>query len=239
MDQSLSALGGTYGRFLRIFGCVLAGMVLGAALMWLGVYVYHDGMQARSIDRLNLQLKHTQAELNDLYAQRNALEGSLAVESSTRQGLERSLATTQQELGVARDQIAFFNELLPPGPDGSISIRALDVQQQGGMLHFRVLLMRHGARDLPFDGTLQFEASGRIVGDPVSITLEPVRARDAGGGPPSNSVLALRFDQFQRSSGLLQIPEGIELEHVTLNVFEGETLRVSRTIDVPAQRLPH
>lgn len=245
MDQSLAERRRNDGRFLWMFCSALAGLALGAALMWWGVLVYHDRAQADVISRLNDQIVQARLQLNDLHAEQAVLEGQLAVESSTRQGLEHTLGTVQQELGEARDQIAFFYELLPPGPDGSISIRGLDVQQQGDLLSFRVLLMRHGAGNKSFAGTLQFQAAGQLDGEPVAVTLEPARARNAGNpvstpdASPSDSILALQFDQFQRSSGLLQMPEGLELESVTLNVLEGEILRVSRTVDIPVQQPVH
>lgn len=256
-------------RFLWIFCSALVGLALGAALVWWGVYAHHHRVQTSTIERLSGQLEQARLELGELHAELGVLEGRLAVESSTRQALERTLGTVQQELGAARDQIAFFYELMPPGPDGSISIRGFDVQRQGELLSFRVLLMRHGARDTSFEGMLQFQATGQRKGETVAVTLEPARLRDpANAGPivkgqggdsgpgsvegpvvdgvpensvagPLSSVLTLRFDQFQRSAGLLQIPEGLILESVTLNVLEGDTLRVSRTIEMPVQAPEH
>lgn len=241
MDESLAGRRRSDGRFLWMFFSALAGLALGAALMWWGVFFYHDRAQAEAISHLSDQVIQDRLQLNELHAERGVLEGELAVERSTREALERTLGTVQQELGAARDQIAFFYELLPPGPDGSISIRGLDVQQKGDLLSFRVLLMRHGAGDKPFAGTLQFQATGRLDGEPMTVILEPARVRDAANpvavpDTPPNPILALQFDQFQRSSGLLQVPEGLELESVTLNVLEGEILRVSRTMDIPVQR---
>lgn len=257
MDQSLTEQRRRDGRLIWMLCSAIAGLVMGAALMWWGVFSYYDRGLTETIQRQNVQLSQAGAQLNELRAERGLLEGKLAVERSTRQGLERTLGTVQQELGAARDQIAFFYELMPPGPEGSISIRGFDIQRQGDLLHFRVLLMRHGAGDQPFEGMLQFQATGWLDGKEVKLTLEPARSResaspdappissDAGPGvrnsdaAPSGSILALRFDQFQRSSGLLHIPEGIELETVTLNVLEGDTLRVSRTVEIPVQAPVH
>lgn len=257
MDQSLTERRRRDGRFLWMFCSAIAGLVMGAALMWWGVFSYYDRGLTETIQRLNEQLSQANVQLNELHAERGILEGKLAVERSTRQGLERTLGTVQQELGAARDQIAFFYELMPPGPDGSISIRGFDVQRQGDLLHFRALLMRHGAGDAPFDGMLQFQATGRLDGEHVTLTLQPARLRDSASpdatpmapddnpgakssdDAPSSPILTLRFDQFQRSSGLLHIPEGIELETVTLNVLEGDTLRVSRTVEIPALAAVH
>lgn len=280
MDQKQTQPRRANTRGLWVSIGLLAGLVVGAAIMWWAAAAYHDRSRIETMAHLRDQLLKVQADRDELYAHRDVLKGELAVESSTRKGLEMALDTAQTELGAARDQIAFFYELMPAGPEGSISIRGLDFQVKGSMLQFRVLLMRDGASDDPFDGMLQFQASGRAAGEAVTVTLEPVRvatpdsavkgtvnteppvgahvvAGDAANGvgndddavdasapegeanSQSSPTLSLRFEQFQRSSGLLQIPEGVELEEVTLNVLEGETLRVSRTVSMPAQQLPH
>lgn len=244
MDQELPEQRRGDGHTLWALCGFMVGLILGVMLMWWGLHVYQDRTRAETIYRLNDQLVGMQQDFDQLQVERNVLEGRLAVESSTRRGLESSLSAAQRDLGAARDQIAFFTELLPPGPDGSISVRGLDVQQKGRLLQFRVLLMRHGATDEAFEGMLQFQATGQVNGEAVTSILQPARNRDNDqidsspelpGNPPLNSGLTLQFDQFQRSSGLLQIPEGMTIDSVTLNVLEGEALRVSRTLEIDAQ----
>lgn len=255
MSQNLSDTRRRPGGTLLLLGWAFAGLLTGAVLVGAGVYFYQERIQNRVVSELNEHVLQSRTELAELYAQRDVLEGQLAVESSTRKGLEITLDAVQQELGAARDQIAFFNELLPPGPDGSVGIRGLDIQQKGSMLEFRVLLMRHSANAKPFEGMLQFQATGQIGGEPVTVMLEPVRVPapdsplDSTSEPDEhadssdlnadgaflNSGLVLQFEQFQRSSGMLQIPAGMTLEEVTLNVLEGQTLRVSRSVTLPAQ----
>jgi hypothetical protein len=43
-------------------------------------------------------------------------------------------------------------------------------------------------------------------------------------------LLALQFDQYQRSQGILAIPEGFVPESVTVSVLEGETVRATRSV---------
>jgi len=173
----------------------------------------------------------------------DALQGQMLVEESTRKSLEAALQSTQAELGRARDQLAFFDRLLPPGPNGSISIRALDFERHGPTLLYKVLLMRNAPGAEPFAGRLQFIAKGVAAGKEVTLTLEPASApaaeqaatdvSDAEGDASAQEPLALEFEQFQRSEGMLDVPEGVQLASVTVNVLEGKTLRVSRTVNLP------
>lgn len=241
---------GTHGRSRgRVLLVIVVALLFGTALSTLGFYVWYRPVYRQNIAQLEQQILQVRSNQAALQAQRNVLESQLAVERSTRQSLEAILQGTQRELGAARDQIAFFNELLPPGPEGSISIRGFDVHPQGDLLGFRVLLMRHGAGAAPFQGVLQFQATGTMpdTEGTVTVNLEPARAMVAGnptGVSPENpgqtpaqpgSVLALQFDQFQRSAGLLQLPTGFEPEEIMVNVLEGDTLRVSRTLEFPVR----
>jgi hypothetical protein len=186
--------------------------------------------------RLQADLDQARADLGRAQAELDATHGSLVLEASTRKALETTLHSTQQELGKARDQLAFFDQLLPPGPKGAISIRALEIQRLGPNLQYRALLMRNGPDAEPFSGTMQFMAKGLQDGKAVKIELHAARAQGLTGvgGVSSGDGLALSFDQYQRSGGLLSVPEGFEPQTVTLNVLEGDSVRVSRTVNVSA-----
>jgi len=146
------------------------------------------------------------------------------------------LQATQAELGRARDQLAFFDELLPPGPDGAVSIRAFQIEQQGATLRYRILLMRNAPEGSTFDGEIQFEATGTLNGRTAKMPLLPVQSGVVPPGSETDTVagrLALNFDQFQRRSGLLSVPVGFVPKSVVLNVLEGKIVRVSRKAELP------
>lgn len=240
MDKMLSDRLDQKSRRIPVFLSLVVGIGLGAAATWLGVYWYGDHVQARQIDHLQEQLLQVRTELSGQIIKRDVMEGQLAVETGTRKGLESTLQTTQNKLGAAQDQIAFFEELLPPGPVGAVSIRRFDVQQKGNALNYKVLLMRRGASAKPFVGALQFQAVGHTGDKAVTVLLEPVRVIDDADSTDDESdvppdVLGLSFERFQNSSGVLEIPEGLVVDAVTLNVLEGKTLRVSRTMNLAAQ----
>lgn len=175
-----------------------------------------------------------------------ALEGRLLVEESTRRGLETTLGTLQAEFGRAQDSLAFYEQLIPPGPNGAVTIRALDIERTGPHLRYRVLLMRSGSHDKPFQGSLQFLADGRLDGQKASASLLPITVQGTDGdgasskeavqvdaAKPEAGLMAVEFADFQRSSGVLGLPPGFVPESVTINVLEGRTLRTSRSVDLP------
>src|SRR5690606_7012926 len=99
---------------------LLAGLVLGAVggLYWAA---NADQQQAGAHDQaLQAELLASRAELAQAHAQLDALTGRLVMEESTRKGLESNLQAVHTELGQARDQLAFFDQLFPPGPQGAV-----------------------------------------------------------------------------------------------------------------------
>lgn len=187
---------------------------LGLSCFWLGKQI---GGQTQ---RFNLQFESTLAQsrtdLAAAHATLDAAYGQLAVEKSTRWGLETALQQAQTELGRAHDQLAFFEQLLPASPGGAVSIRAFELERQGSALQYRVLLTRNASDGAVFDGLLRFAAKGVQNGKVVHVTLEPGQA--------------LNFDQFRRSTGLLGLPAGFVPQSVTLDVLRAGKVHASHTV---------
>ena len=217
-----------------------AGAAAGAA--WVYFALERPALEAAQsrIDRYEQDVAALRGHLDEARNAAAAFEGGLMIEESTRRGLEVQLRTAQEELGRAQDMLAFYEQLMPPGPKGAVSVRGLDIERVGPNLRYRVLLMRSGANDKPFRGRLQFMATGRQGGKEVTHELLPSTVPRVSGqsstGPANaeDSAPALEFTEFQRSSGLLGLPDGFVPLAVTVNVLEGDTLRVSRSFDLPA-----
>src|SRR5690606_17425956 len=170
------------------------------------------------------------------HAQLDSGDGEIASEGGARQQLEAQLRAATAGLGGVRDRLASVEQLPPPGPEGADDSRGAELQLKGRGPKYRVLLLRSGRGDSPFIGLLRFQAAGVLKGETVSVDLVPMQLKAdtpadpgavpaAGGGP-----LALQFDPYQRSEGVLEIPEGFVPETVTISVLEGSTVRASRTV---------
>ena len=218
----------------------------------LGARYWFKEQAIHKYDALKQQLEGdlmvSRAELIKAQAHVDALTGSLMVEESTRKGLEASLKAAQAELARSRDQLAFFDQLFPPGPKGAISIRAFEAQMLGNNVQYRALFMRNAVNSDAFKGRLQFVAQGRRHGKTERVTLEPAKGMVAappsietadGSTPAADSqaaadAFALQFDEFQRAAGLLSLPQDFVPEKLILNVLEGETVRATRSVPIEA-----
>lgn len=226
---------------VRLIWLRLASSVaLLACGMLIGGLVAHFGFERPALEAAHAKLRVVERERASLQERVNesgraavVLQGQLLVEESTRRGLESALRSTQEELGRAKDALAFYEQLIPPGPKGAVTIRSLDAERVGPHLSYRVLLMRSGSNEKPFQGKLQFLAEGTRDGEQVSIELQPFLAgeeekNDAG----ANELLAVELENFQRGSGVLAVPPGFEPRALTVNVLEGRNIRATRRMEL-------
>ncbi|MEN5159903.1 DUF6776 family protein [Achromobacter spanius] len=182
-------------------------------------------------------MRQQATQLRYIRGQLDKADGELVIERSARQELETQLHAAQAELGRVRDQLAFYEQLLPPGPEGSVDIRSMQIDREGGGLRYKVLLMRSGRNGgTPFAGALRFQATGVLKGETVTVDLAPMQVKSEAGPVTATgenltaASLALQFDQYQRSQGILAVPDGFVPESVTVSVLEGETVRASRSV---------
>ncbi len=154
-----------------------------------------------------------EAERSQATSHFNQTQRALLTERAKRIELEKILATVQLELGRTQDQLAFFEDLLPPGPQGGLDIRAVDVVQHVEGLHYRVLLMRGGKETKPFLGALQFVAKGHCreagITTEQTIILQPLLASPL----PQNELAHGAQSEYDKTQSL--DPQQTESQQVT------------------------
>ena len=231
-----------HGALARLCAVLLVGVLLGGAAGFFHARQLYRPQDAVVISTQQAEaqeeaLRQQATELRYVRGQLDTADGELVIERSARQELETQLHAAQAEIGRVRDQLAFYEQLLPPGPEGSVDIRGVQIDREGGGLRYKVLLMRSGRNGgAPFAGALRFQATGVLKGETVTVDLAPMQVKaesgpvTATGDNTAAASLALRFDQYQRSQGILAVPDGFVPESVTVSVLEGETVRASRSI---------
>lgn len=185
-------------------------------------------------------LEKLRDEHRQLQARLLTIEGQLTVETSAKEHLAEELISVQQEVGILQQNLAFFEQLIPDNSKpAAISIRSVDISRHGNTLRFRVLVMRNRAATEEFSGTLHFLATGTRDGSSATIPLETSvngsisgNMTDAASTSTAESPIVLKFQQYQRASGVLAIPAGFEPKSVTVQVLEGKTVRSEHTIGI-------
>ncbi len=169
------------------------------------------------------------------------LDSRLAVAESAQAALGQELAAARGEITRLQRRVAFFERLVPDGNEGNrISIRSAEVHSLGSnLVQYRVLVMRHGPAHEPFEGTLQFVATGNHDGSSATIPLERLATAPTSesGASAQAEAAGLNFQQYQRASGLLAIPPGFEPATITVRVIQGKAVKAEHTMTL-AKELP-
>lgn len=190
---------------LLSLGAVLGAFIVGGPSTDVVVLRLHSERIALLQGRAELQ-----AERTELDSQRSQVTLALATERAARTELENTLAGVQAALGQSQDQLAFFENLLPPGPQGALDIRAIEVHQQADSLRYRVLLTQSGKAKKRFLGALRFIATVRCEDEAQTceqqLVLQPLLAQlpEAAEILPKNLAQETTYqaqDQAQACSG--------------------------------------
>lgn len=116
-----------------------------------------------------------------------------------------------------RDDLGFFEKLLPTSSADVASIRSLQAEVLSQtQLKWQVLVLRPVKNAATFNGTLELVVGGTQVAKPWSMTLP---------GDPQ----ALQFKQYRRVEGILDLPAEVVVKTVTAKVLEGASIRSVQT----------
>ena len=195
-----------------------------------------NALLKNDIQRIQEELEKARQEQLRLQASLLAAQGQLTIEQSAKEHLAEQLVAAQQDVGMLQQNLAFFEQLIPENSKpAAISIRSMDVARQGDTLRYHVLVMRNRPAAEEFSGSLEFSATGTKDGSGATISLETAENASISGSTANaaradSNPTVLKFQQYQRASGLLAIPPGFEPESVTVRVLEGKSVRSEHTI---------
>ena len=240
-------------------------LFLGMAIGGGSVYYYQQAELRREQDswqaKLSEQVEYekSQAMINyqaieNLYHEQKAkalLDNAMIVQYS------REIERLNDEVTHLSGELAFYEEMIPAGPDGALSLRGFEAYQEGMYINFKLMLSVSGrGLQAPFSGRLQFTATGEKDGEEQVVELYPAVSPNAEPTADENSLigsiaqgsgelkaadlkiegmspmLELNFNRIQRREGLLIIPFGFSPKTVTLNVLEGKSIKLSKTIEL-------
>ena len=104
-----------------------------------------------------------ETQIRDAQTRLEQLRSELTIERAARTEFEKNLSQLQVEGSRLKDHLAFYEQLLPPGPQGSIALRAVELERNGQNLNYRVLLMRSGKPGERVSARLQFVAQDALL----------------------------------------------------------------------------
>lgn len=137
----------------------------------------------------------------------------LTAEKAAQEKMVSQIRQLELENRGLRDDLGFFEKLLPAGSTEVATIRSLQAELLSDMQLKWQLLVIQPVKDAPsFNGRLELTLNGTQAGKPWSMTLP-------GGAQ------ALQFKQYRRVEGVLDLPPQAVVKTVTAKVIEGTIVR--------------
>ena len=199
----------------------------------IGLWAFEFGRDIAGLDTQDRgALRQAQAEIAALRAQVTALESernkaqSIANTVDTlltsEKVIQEKLVTQNKQLEadnrVLRDELGFFEKLIPASGAEGVSIRGLQVEAINGReMKWQVLVIQGQKKPSEFSGKLELSFTGLLEGKPWSGTLP--------GG-----FQAIRLTQYGRIEGTYELPVHVVLKGVTARVLDGLAVKAVQSM---------
>ncbi|HZM46364.1 MAG TPA: DUF6776 family protein [Burkholderiales bacterium] len=208
-----------YWRWLGI-------LALGALVAGIGWATYDFGMKfagfrqseaTHALTRSSEEIGKREAELVELRSKIAAAERQLQIERATYGDLSKQMKTLSDENAALREDLAFFQSLMPAGAKeaAGVSINRVRVQPEAvpGEYRYRLLLVQTGQRAKEFQGNVQLVVNVEQNERRFVVMVPPDAARNA-------KEYQVNFKFFQRVEGSFKIPSGAVVKSMQVRVFE-------------------
>ncbi len=204
---------------------VVVAIVLGfcgAISMW----AFEFGRDIAGLDRTSKEeLPRLRSEVARLTLERdkaqsiaNTAGSLLAAGQATQDQLAAQNRQLEANNHALRDDLGFFEKLLPVSGTGGIAIRGLQVEVlAGAQLKWQVLVFQAVKNPAEFSGKLDLTFSGLRNGKPWSMALP-------------ESEQGLTFKQYRRLEGVLELPADVLLKMASARIMDGSTVRAAQTV---------
>lgn len=199
----------------------------------IGLWAFQFGKEIAGLDYgTKEQLQQTRSELARVREQvatlQDASDKVLSI-TNTADTLLISEKVTQDRLAAQhkqlvndnqslRDDLAFFEKLIPTAGVGGIAIRGLQAEVGPGReIKWQVLVFQSLKNPPEFSGRLELSFAGVLNGKPWSAVLP-------GGAQP------FRLKQYGRMEGVFELPPQAVIKGVTAKVLDGSVVKAVQSI---------
>ncbi|HYF42360.1 MAG TPA: DUF6776 family protein, partial [Ramlibacter sp.] len=171
-----------------------------------------------------LRLRHDVAKLREERDKAQSIlntSGSLiTAEKAAQERLAAQIKMLETENRALRDDLGFFEKLIPATGAEGVAIRGLQAEVlAGSQLKWQILVIQPVKNAPEFRGRLELRVAGTLQGKPWSMQLP-------GGGQP------LQFRQYRRVEGMVDLPASAVVQNVSAKVVEGTSTRAVQSINL-------
>jgi primosomal protein N' len=212
------------------------GIVLGlggAVAMW--TYDLGRNITGFNPDAINQRLALLKEQVEKLSSERdqfsttvNAAESQLNIERSAQKQLAEQVKVLETENTKLKEDLTFFESLLPANSGKGIAIRRLKADLVApNQLQYRVLVMQggRGPGKPDFVGSLQFAVTVVQEGKSVMMMFP-------SGNSGEVDKFKLGFKHYQRAEGVLTLPDGVSVKTVQARILENGQIRAQQSANL-------
>jgi hypothetical protein len=176
-----------------------------------------DGDAKEELIKLREEVATLRSDRDKAQSIANTSDSLLTAEKAVREKMSSQIKQLESDNRSLRDDLGFFEKLLPASATESASIRSLQAEVVSEtQLKWQVLVIQPVKDAATFNGKLELTVTGTQSGKPWVMSLP-------GGAQ------VLQFKQFRRIEGMLDLPPLTVVKTVTAKVFEGTAVRSVQT----------
>jgi hypothetical protein len=192
----------------------------------IGLWAFEFGKSIAGVDtgakeellRLRDQVGALRTERDRAQSVFNTSASLITAEKSAQERLTMQIKALEAENRALRDDLGFFEKLIPAGGAESIAIRGLQAEVLAGtQLKWQVLVIQPVKNAPEFQGRLEMSIAGTLNGKPWIMQL------------PGGAQL-LQFRQYRRVEGMIDLPPLAVVKNVSAKVVEGTATRAVQSI---------
>ena len=202
---------------------VLAAVVLGFCAA-IALWAFEFGKDLAGIDQgekeqlaaLKIESEKLRSERDKAQSIANVSGSLIATEKATQEKLVQTVKKLEAENQSLRDDLGFFERLIPSTTSEALAIRGLQAEVlPSGQLKWQVLVLQSAKNPSEFKGKLDVTLSGFLSGKPWMMSL-------AGGAQP------IDVKQYRRLDGLVDLPAQVQVKSVVVKVMDNNASKAVR-----------
>lgn len=179
-----------------------------------------DTVAKEELVRLREDVAQLREDRERLQSILNTSGSAMTVERAAQEKLAAQIRTLEAENRALREDLGFFEKLMPASGAEGVAIRGLQAEVLNGtQLKWQVLVIQPVKNAPEFRGKLELSFSGTLDGKPWMMPLP--------GGPQ-----VLQFRQYRRIEGMVDLPPQAVVKNVSARVVDGSVSRAVQSISL-------
>lgn len=172
------------------------------------ISAFARGHDPQELTRLREEVAMLRSERDKAQALGDAADSLLKSERVALERLASQIKGLEAENLALKDDLGFFEHLLPAGSGDALTVRGLQAETPApGQVRFQLIVMQGGRRSPEFRGRYELTLSGSVDGRPWTQAMP--------GGARS-----LVFKHYQRVEGVIEVPALAVIKAVQVRVTD-------------------